>query len=377
MTGLFYFLISNSAYDLVNNPGKSYNGRCDIFDFRPDGSRGFGSLASLRVMQATHQEPQRIVRQSGIVMGPKHEEVIEFAPTYQYVVLEPVQTNLGLPIARLVAATHHSKSALKGGKSASGGLVRDGAIWLKHLTSSSRTGAHGGGTVVALVDNLNSVSVQQDHLVLRYELTEEVIDEEGFRVPNGSLTPSVFVPGADMNLVEMVRNQGFLAKVGGEATFIGLNETDEGWLLPDGLPENYVLRLEAAEAGGGATNTGHALIVCGHHGEPLRPFGTSGHRGQQSCGTHAWFGLNGGLVTVSASWWSKGDPTTTVTITRHTLSVSGNVVAIVSEQLWSGSPGKLPGSLLQFHAAVNAAHSKATDYHCRSIHYALASSTST
>ena len=355
---------------LKDSHGRSYEGRCDIYDYRPDGSRGVGSLARLRVMEATHDRPRTLTVQSGSVLGAKHEEVLTFDATYQYLVLEPVATSIGLPVARLIAARYHQKSALKGGKSASGGVTDDQSLWSRHLTSSSRSGAHGGGTLVAVVDNLHPVTMRQDHLLLKWDMDGEVPDEAGFRAPDGGLTPSVFVPGADVDLVEAVRAQGFPAKTSGDATFIGLNKVESGWAMPEGLPDSFVLRLEAAESGGGMTNTGHSVVICGHRGEALRPFATSGHRGQQACGTHAWFGRTGGLCTVSASYWSKAEPSVTVTIVRHVLNVDGFMATLASEQLWTGSPRDLPRFLAEFRSAVEAAARKATDYHCRSVHFA-------
>lgn len=141
--------------------------------------------------------------------------------------------------------------------------------------------------------------------------------------------------------------------------------------MPEGLPETFLLRLEAAEAGGGLTSTGHSVVVCSERGERLRPFATSGHRGFQACGTHAWFARTGAIVTVSASYWSKQDPPRIVTITLHTVEVDGYVATVRSEVLFTGTPTQLPYRLNAFRAAVEAAGSKAADYHCRTVHYSL------
>ena len=353
--------------------GKSFTGRVDIYDFRPDGARGFGSLARVRVMRATHAERPQVIEELWGTPLRTVDLVQEFGNEYEYLVLEPVSAELtGTdPCMALVLATYEGKSALKGGKSADGGVVENTAFWSVELTSSSRSGAHWGGTVVAIVDDEHPVIVRQDNCHWRYGLQGCDLEEPGFR-ENGLARLTLFVPSADAALVELLDKQGFKAKLVGRSAFVRLKRLEgiEGFVLPDNLTPEAQLRVESMEAGGGFTNTGRAQIACALDGTALRPFATAGHRGDLACGEHGWFSAVDGIATVQACRWSKAEPPVKVELATHTVVRSGNTVQLISETLFKGAPSELPFDLERFADAVNAAAAKARDYHCRTLHFA-------
>jgi len=352
--------------------GKSYDGRLDIYDYRDDGQRFAGSVARVRVMRATHQEPRKITVKSGMPMGPKHEETLEFPPTYEYLVLEPINGELASaePPMTLVAAGYSGKSALKGGKHASGGLVKSQAHWSQQLTSSSRTGSHWGGTIVAIVDDEHYLLVRQDNNVWRYGGTECTLEEPGFR-ENGMARLTLVVPSADAELVERLNSEGFKSKLVSVSAFVRLKRQEgvEGFILPDNLP-THEIRVESVESGGGYTNTGWAQIVANLDGSTIKPYATAGHRGDLACGEHGWFSVINGLATVQAVRWTKNDPSVSVELAIHKVVQIGNTVQLVAEALFKGAVSDLPESLAHYRSAVEAASAKACDYHCRSLHYA-------
>lgn len=354
--------------------GKSYDGRLDIYDYRDDGQRFAGSVARVRVMRATHQEPRKITVKSGTPMGPKHEETLEFAPTYEYLVLEPINGELASaePPMTLVAAGYsgHTTQMFKLGKDRSGGVVENRSHWSQRLISVSRSGAHWGGTIVAVVDNDHYLLIRQDNNVWRYGGTECTLEEPGFR-ENGLARMTLVIPSADAELVERLNSEGFKSKLVGTSAFVRLKRQEgvEGFILPDNLP-TYEIRVESVESGGGYTNTGWAQIVANLDGSQLNPYATAGHRGDLACGEHGWFSIIQGLATVQAVRWTKNDPPVSVELATHKVVQSGNAVQLVSEILYKGAPNDLPESLAQYRSAVEAARDKSCDYHCRSLHYA-------
>ncbi|HEY4494058.1 MAG TPA: hypothetical protein VJB95_01335, partial [Candidatus Paceibacterota bacterium] len=309
---------------------------------------------------------------SGAPMGPKHEETLEFAPTYEYLVLEPVTGDLAQsePPMTLVAAGYSGKSALKGGKNASGGLVKNQAHWLQQLTSSSRTGSHWGGTIIGIVDDEHYLLVRQDNNVWRYGGTECTLEEPGFR-ENGLARITLVIPIADAELVERLNSEGFKSKLVGVSAYVRLKRQDgvEGFILPDNLP-THEIRVESVESGGGYTNTGWAQIVANLDGSQIKPYATAGHRGDLACGEHGWFSVTGGLATVQACRWTGRTPSVSVELATHKVVQSGNTVQLVSETLYKGVPSDLRENFVQYHQAIFAASAKARDYHCRGLHYA-------
>lgn len=354
---------------LRDRAGKSYDGRLDLYDFRPDGARGVGSVAQVRVMRVTHAQPQRITVASGAPLGQKHEETVEFDPTYDYLVLEPARTDLQAdPPVTLQAVTYRGKSAAKGGKPADGGVQDDSSYWSHTLTSCSRTGAHWGGTVVAITDDDHPLLVRQDNNLWRYGRMDAVLEEPGFR-EGGVARLSVFLPGAEAELVESLVAQDVRAKLTREGVVARPNRMADGYRLPDGLPGGYELRIESVEAGGGYSNTGWAQIVCGAEGQPLRPYATAGHRGDLACGQHGWFSEIRSLATVQATWWNKADQPLEVEICLHTVTEDGGLAQLHSEVLFRGVPEALPTELSRLAPAVKAAASKVHSYHCRHLCY--------
>ena len=186
---------------LKDRHGKSYDGRLDIFDFRPDGSRGFGSIARVRVMRATHAERPHVVEALWGTPLKIVDMTMEFGHSYDYVVLEPVSHEVvgaEAPVA-LAVASYHGKTALKGGKSADGEVTENQAFWSTHLTSASRTGAHWGGTVVAVVDDEHRLVIRQDNSRWCYALGGRDLDEPGFR-ESGLVRLTMFIPNAEAEL---------------------------------------------------------------------------------------------------------------------------------------------------------------------------------
>jgi hypothetical protein len=138
--------------------------------------------------------------------------------------------------------------------------------------------------------------------------------------------------------------------------------------LPE-VPGGQVQLVEC-EAGGGSTSTGWAACVASLDGEPLKPFGTAGHRGHLCNATHAWFAIEGGLVTAQAGYRAKSEPTTSVTLCEHRwIDDGGNTGHMVSQQLFRGTLNELPAGLEKFRAVLEAAARKATCYHCRCVHF--------
>lgn len=339
--------------------GKSYTGKVLVYDYRPDGTRGANSLAAVRVMRSVHDE-RTITRSCGEVMGQKYEEELRFNEPHLYLVLERPTTE-AKPVARLTVGYYHGKH------NASGGVERNESLHSWHLTSRSRSGCHWGGTVVALVDDENPLLIRQDHRVFRHSLSGVELDEAGYRAPSGEVSLAAFVPREDFELLETVKASGFSGKVITGATLVRPRELDGLLTLPEGLPDDVELRLEAVEAGGGFSSTGHAVIVCGPNGERLRPYATAGDRGDLACGTHAWFGNTDQIVTVHAGWCASCDQQFSVKVQRHFAEQDGISVKLSSETLYSGVPINAPQ---QFAEAVKAAVSKSSDYHCRTTYFA-------
>ncbi len=356
--------------------GVSYEGRLDIYDYRPDAERHAGSLARVRIMQARHEGVRKVEVKSGTPLGPKSETMLIFDDAhnaYVYLVLEPpARDDWGMePAVTLCAPTYHQKSALKGGKSASGGVIEDRSYWSKMLTSCSRSGAHGGATIVAIVDDDHPLIIRQDNSRWRYGRTEATLEEAGFR-ESGLARLTLFVPGAESELVDRLSAEGFKSKLTEKGVFVRLKRVEDQqdvFLLPANLPR-HELRVESCESGGGYTNTGHAQIVAGLRGQPLTPYATAGHRGDLVNGNHGWFSELEGLATVQACWWSKAAVPVTVELATHQVVVDGLTVRLVSEILYQGDPGELSVELDQCREAVTAAAAKCRDYHCRGLFFA-------
>jgi hypothetical protein len=119
------------------------------------------------------------------------------------------------------------------------------------------------------------------------------------------------------------------------------------------------------EEGGGATNTGNAIIVAGPQGEPLRPIYIRGW-GPLACGQHALFVIREGYHVISVSRWRDDYKIEVFRITAIDVENKKATVELLcefSQGEWDKEP---PDSLS---AAINAAIKKSKCYHCRSPHY--------
>ncbi|MCB0324348.1 MAG: hypothetical protein KDD69_12280, partial [Bdellovibrionales bacterium] len=304
---------------LRDNWNRSWDGRLDVFDYRPDGERGFGSLATVRVMEVTHAAGHTLEVRSGQVLGPKHTEVLEFSPTMLYLAVEPVEpTHLGKEAeTRMVLERTYSKW------NASGQIDASAAHWAWTLSSSSRSGRHSSQTVVAIIDEEHPIFVRQDHLTDRVGLTGSELVEAGFRddVKQGTGL-SGFIAFGQPDLCERLVVEGWRAKVVEGGVVVKPRRDAETGLIH--FPAvNLEVRLEATEAGGGYTNSGWASCVSGLDGSVLRPYATAGHRGNLACRTHAWFAVAEGLVTAQATWWNKATPPVSVCLHRHSWMAEG------------------------------------------------------
>lgn len=173
--------------------------------------------------------------------------------------------------------------------------------------------------------------------------------------------------GEFLTLSRQMKEKGLESKTIRGGTIIYLPENNEGsYLLPSNLPENVekIFFVEATEDGGGMTNTGYATVVCGLAGKMLKPYFTP-RGGHLSNGTHGYFSVPKGIVTVDSSKKEE-----MVSIQKHLINVSKETVSLKTEEIWSGYPKELPIYLEKYKAAVDAAYEKANCYHCRCLHYA-------
>jgi hypothetical protein len=127
------------------------------------------------------------------------------------------------------------------------------------------------------------------------------------------------------------------------------------------------------ERGGGATSTGRATIVCAPDGAPLRPYYIR-TRGSLSCGEHALLPADRGNIVVQA-WHHRRDFSVDIyRILEQAQQAPGeSEAAVATERLASFSENEWdnPDVAARYKAAIEAARSKATSYHCRSPYYIL------
>ena len=122
------------------------------------------------------------------------------------------------------------------------------------------------------------------------------------------------------------------------------------------------------EAGGGYSNSGHATIVAGRDGEPLRPIYIR-RRGHLAGAEHVLFVAKPGLHVVEARHHRRDFWVAVWRIEGIRRTEDGGHEAdlgLVAEYDMGEWAPALP-SFLQ--AAVDAAMSKATCYHCREPHF--------
>ena len=164
-------------------------------------------------------------------------------------------------------------------------------------------------------------------------------------------------------LVKMVRD-GFiypLARLvhGEEISFI----------LSDGLKtRDHKLLIECWEEGGGYSNTGQAIIICGCNGEKMIPFFIP--QPHEYNGRHAHFSLEK-MVSITAVL-QKGS--VLISIKKHRVKeVNGNgALRIETKVVWEGNSNDLPTEHQKFREATLAAVGKVKHFHCREPHFIAA-----
>lgn len=119
------------------------------------------------------------------------------------------------------------------------------------------------------------------------------------------------------------------------------------------------------ECGGGATNTGNAVIICNSKGSKKRPTYVP-NGGHLSKGNHALFVVKVGDVVIQADHDRYGE---SCQIDRI-VAINGDEailenITVFKDDEWSADLD------VRFNDAVHAAFEKMHDYHCRSVYYAL------
>jgi hypothetical protein len=136
------------------------------------------------------------------------------------------------------------------------------------------------------------------------------------------------------------------------------------------LRQGGKVRYIVFEKGGGYSNTGSAQIVCGTDGSPLKPLYVR-RKGHLACGTHAAFAVWDGQAVVAVyAYHHRGDYEITLYLLEATIE------KLETYEIWHVEDFDdinevLPAKLEKYKAAIQAAMSKASCYHCRSPHYIL------
>lgn len=133
----------------------------------------------------------------------------------------------------------------------------------------------------------------------------------------------------------------------------------------------YYFRAVVSERGGGYSNTGHAIIPCSDGGLPLKKKVGGSH---YACEEHAIYIAPSFWVQIGCEWARNREYPYYITLFRYILDPQTGVLD--KRQLWEAklaSQGELeealPSKLSCFAAAIKAAMSKATCYHCRDVHF--------
>lgn len=165
----------------------------------------------------------------------------------------------------------------------------------------------------------------------------------------------------DQMLADRLSKQGISARLVKNGVIIEMpRNEDSSWTIVPGV--NASLLIDVAEEGGAMTNTGSGHIVCGLHGQPLRPYRIP--KGYSN-GEHAFFSVPLGVVTVTG--YHRGGA---VEIDRHQIVVLAGTAHIQTTRVWEGMPDELPETFGHFEKAVKAAAEKGDCYHCRHVHFA-------
>lgn len=118
-----------------------------------------------------------------------------------------------------------------------------------------------------------------------------------------------------------------------------------------------------AENGGGMSNTGNATIICGEHGEALKPlFIPRGY----SNGDHALFVAKIGTAVVFAGHDRSGESVSVNRIVAIGTDSEPNEIVLEKLYEYENGDGNIPED---FKAAARAALEKSKSYHCRSPFY--------
>lgn len=113
------------------------------------------------------------------------------------------------------------------------------------------------------------------------------------------------------------------------------------------------------ESGGGLSNTGRATIICTEGGNPKKPLYVK-QRGELACGEHALIPLKIGDHLIEADQ-HRGD--FNIQLYQITSISEENAEAELRCSFSEGQWDIIPSALLG--TAIDAAKSKAQDYHCR------------
>lgn len=173
------------------------------------------------------------------------------------------------------------------------------------------------------------------------------------------------INGGDQKTLQILREKGVEARFAGNSIIVAL----PGGIIPEALKEmKYKLQILDEEAGEGMSNTGHAHIVCGQHGEPLPAFWST--TWGQAGGPHARFAVCHPFATVDCRLDRNGAK---LTISSHQVVVEAGVARVKTETLWQGEYDEyVPYELEWFDDAAHAARRKAGNYHCREAMYVAA-----
>jgi hypothetical protein len=119
-----------------------------------------------------------------------------------------------------------------------------------------------------------------------------------------------------------------------------------------------------AESGGSATNTGGCQVVCGSHGEPLKPLYTP-KRGYAQ-GEHAIFVARVGMHIIEQSHTRDSECVVAWRIAGIGNSDDPDALELEKVAEWENGDGDIPDFL---QPAAYAASEKGYCYHCREPHY--------
>lgn len=117
------------------------------------------------------------------------------------------------------------------------------------------------------------------------------------------------------------------------------------------------------ESGGGMTNTGSAVVICGTNGEKVKPlFVPRGYANSD----HAIFVVCPGMHVVEAYHDRGGERITVYRIDAIGVEDDADSVKFHEVASWENGDGNLGDA---FEAAATAALQKSYCYHCREAHY--------